>query len=46
MVKLNDQELLDINGGAISFGAILLIGGIVTFVIGLIDGYIRPLRCR
>lgn len=43
---LEDDELLEINGGAVSIGlASALIGGIV-FIIGIIDGYLRPLRCR
>lgn len=46
MNNLEEKELKSINGGAISFGASLLIGGIVTFIIGIIDGFVRPLRCR
>ena len=33
-----------INGGG--FGLGLLIGGIATFLIGVIDGFVRPLKCR
>ncbi len=46
MEQLDKQALLKITAGGFSFGAILAIGGIVTFLIGLVDGYIRPLRCR
>ena len=45
-MKLEDKELKQITGGGISFGTGLLIGAGVTFLIGLIDGYIRPLACR
>lgn len=43
---LEKEELNKINGGGISFGlATTIIAGIV-FIVGAIDGYIRPLRCN
>ncbi len=43
---LNNEELLNIHAGALNLGvAALIIAGIV-FIVGVIDGYIRPLRCR
>lgn len=42
---IKDEELKNISGG-FSLGAGLLIGGFVTFLIGVIDGYVRPLACR
>ncbi|HPE14605.1 MAG TPA: class IIb bacteriocin, lactobin A/cerein 7B family [Bacilli bacterium] len=52
MKKLNNYELVQISGGAIASaitkGAlkiIALIAGVV-FGIGVIDGYVRPLKCR
>ena len=44
MKELQKDELLKMNGGG--FGLGLLIGGITTFIIGVIDGYVRPLKCR
>lgn len=44
MKELNDNELKAINGGGI--GAWLLIGGGIVFLIGVIDGYVRPLACN
>lgn len=44
MLILNDRELKNITGGG--FGAGLLISAGIVFVIGVIDGYIRPLACR
>lgn len=42
---LNDKELKKIQGGfKITVG--ILISGIVTFLIGLFDGYVRPLACN
>lgn len=46
MIKLSNSELSKINGGGFSIGVSLLIGGLATFIIGMIDGYVRPLRCR
>ena len=44
--KLNENELLEVNGGALSAGAWLAIGGGVVFLIGVLDGIMRPLSCR
>ena len=41
MQKLNDNELKQITGGAIHFGAIAGIFAGVTFLIGLVDGLIK-----
>lgn len=46
MRKLTNDELKSIEGGGISPGlAVGIIAG-VTFIIGIIDGIIRPLRCN
>ena len=45
MKELKQEELKNINGG-FSFGTFVGIGAIVTFIIGVIDGYVRPLACR
>ena len=46
MNKLNDNELMKINGGGINIGIIALAAGGLTFLIGLFDGIVRPLKCR
>lgn len=46
MDKLNKKELMEISGGGISVGAGLLIVAGVVFLIGVIDGYVRPLKCN
>jgi lactobin A/cerein 7B family class IIb bacteriocin len=43
---INKEELKKIQGGGFNIGVGILIGGIVTFLIGLVDGYVRPLACR
>lgn len=47
MNKLTNEELLNINGGAIKIALSrwLIGGGIATFIIGVINGYLRPLTC-
>lgn len=44
MIKLEENELRDIYGGG--FGFLIAIGAFVTFLIGVIDGYVRPLKCN
>ena len=44
-MELNKKELLKINGG-FSFGLGLGIAAGIIFIIGVIDGYIRPLACN
>lgn len=46
MNELNKQELKQIHGGGVSLGAGLLIAAGVVFVIGVVDGYFRPLKCN
>lgn len=46
MKKMNDKELMEVDGGAVNIGLILGIGAGVTFLIGLIDGIVRPLKCN
>lgn len=46
MNELNDEELMNVQGGGISFGTGLLIVAGVAFVIGVIDGIVRPLGCN
>lgn len=44
MNNLTTRELKKVKGGGI--GGYILIGGIIIFIIGIIDGYIRPLKCN
>ena len=45
MQTLSKEELLHINGGIGLAGAIAIIAAVV-FIIGVIDGFVRPLPCR
>ena len=44
MQKLKNEELLDVTGGGYGLG--LLIGGLVVVISGIVDGYLRPLKCH
>lgn len=44
MTVISEAELNNIRGGG--FGLWLAIVGLVTFVIGVIDGYVRPIKCN
>ena len=46
MKKINDNELKNIDGGGVNVGLLVGIAAGVTFLIGLIDGIIRPLKCN
>ena len=43
---MTDLELRQIKGGGVNIGLGLFLGGVFTFFIGLVDGYIRPLACH
>ncbi len=45
MLELKQKELKEINGGLSIWAIMGLIGGI-TFFIGVIDGFVRPLKCN
>lgn len=46
MKKLSDNELKNITGGAISWKLLAAIPLAVSFIAGIIDGYLRPLKCN
>ena len=43
---MNKEELSDIKGGVAKELVIGISGMIITFLIGLFDGYFRPLSCN
>ena len=43
---LTNNEMLSINGGLVSWSVIALIGAAISFITGIIDGYLRPLKCN
>lgn len=47
MKQLKKEELVQVNGGIakVTVGGLLSIGGLISFLIGAINGYLRPLSC-
>ena len=46
-MKLEDNDLVTVSGGGFKFGvAAAVIIGIGAFLIGVLDGFLRPLSCR
>ena len=46
MNEMTNKELKNVDGGGINIGAIVGIIAGVTFIIGVIDGIVRPLKCN
>lgn len=46
MKKMNESEMKKISGGGVNIGLWIGIGAGVSFLIGLFDGLIRPLKCN
>lgn len=46
MKNLTSNEMKKISGGGFNVGLWLGIGAGVSFVIGFIDGLVRPLKCN
>lgn len=45
MKPLSEKELKEIQGGW-SITSTFGIGALITFLLGVIDGYLRPFECR
>ena len=45
MKELKKEELININGGAVSWSLITGISAVVVFIVGIIDGIVRPVKC-
>lgn len=45
-MKLTKNELLEVTGGSVNWTAISVIGTIVSFIAGIVDGYLRPIKCN
>lgn len=46
MKNLDDKQLMSITGGGIKLGIVIGIAAGITFIIGVIDGIVRPLKCN
>ena len=46
MNELKELDLKDVSGGGISIAAGIAIGTIAVFLIGVIDGFVNPEKCK
>lgn len=46
MKKIQEEELLNVEGGGFGKGLLIAIGAIGVFLIGVVDGFLRPLKCN
>ena len=46
MKNLSDKELMKISGGGFNLAATVGIVAAVSFLVGIFDGIVRPLKCR
>jgi len=46
MKRMTKKEMKEINGGGFNIGMAFGIAAGVSFLIGLIDGIVRPLKCN
>lgn len=44
MKEVKENELKKIKGGGVGVGFLIAAG--IVFIIGVIDGYVRPLKCN
>ncbi len=48
MNKINELELEKVKGGGIGVGLGICIGvgALITFIVGIVDGYVNPSKCE
>ena len=46
MKRLNNEEMMNIKGGAIGWKILAAIGAGAIFIIGVVDGFINPKKCN
>ena len=43
---MSDSKLYSIRGGKAKYSILAIVGGLITFLIGVVDGFIRPTKCN
>lgn len=46
MIELKKEDMLNINGGANAILITTIIGTIITFIVGTLNGYANPEKCN
>lgn len=44
-MELTKKEMMNVSGGIGAWGVAGIVGAVI-FIIGVIDGYVRPLACQ
>ncbi len=45
-MRMSEKELKDVNGGSISLTTGILIVSLAAFLIGVLEGFLRPSGCN
>ena len=46
-IKLSDKDLILVRGGfEKGIGLSIIVGGLIAFISGILDGYINPKKCN
>lgn len=46
MKQIDNEQLMQVKGGAVNWGVIAGIGAFSSFLIGMIDGLLNPQKCN
>lgn len=46
MIELNQDEMKQVQGGGVNWSLVAGIGAVISFIIGVIDGYVNPIKCN
>ena len=46
MKRINNEQLKEVKGGGINWGIAAGISAALSFIIGVIDGWINPAKCN
>ena len=46
MKKIHDKELEQVEGGGFSWGIAAGVIAAITFIVGVVDGYVNPIKCN
>lgn len=46
MRELNKEEMKSVNGGVSAAAIVSIVVGVVTFIVGALEGYTNPKKCN
>ena len=46
MKKLTSDEMNLVSGGAVKWGVVALVSGAIVLIVGVLDGFTNPSKCR